>query len=145
MGFVANSTSTNPAELSVDPNWPPISLTAIRGDIRIDGSVTDARLRQLVLEEMIDVIRLVKAAAGYDAARLREPVLTLHHPDVLFFSAVSNGVAAKTCEKYRNYDSTNTGNKRADEQSSMIDDYRRNKHWAIQQMVGRTHTVVDLI
>jgi hypothetical protein len=26
-----------------------------------------------------------------------------------------------------------------------IDEYRRNKHWAIQQLLGKNHTVVDLI
>ncbi len=65
--------------------------------------------------------------------------------EILYFSAVANGIAAKIYEKYRNYDATNSGNKRADEMTPSIDEYRRNKHWAIQQLLGKNHTVVDLI
>jgi DNA mismatch repair ATPase MutS len=39
--------------------FPVISLDEIRDVVRIDGAVTDVRLRQLVLEEIIDVNRLL--------------------------------------------------------------------------------------
>ena len=65
--------------------------------------------------------------------------------DFLYLSAIANGVAAKINENYRNYDSTNSGSKKAEQAELTVDDYRRNKQWAIQQLLGENHTVVELI
>lgn len=48
-------------------------------------------------------------------------------------------------EKYRNYDSSNAGGKKAEDAELTVDDYRRNKQWAILQLLGENHTVVELI
>ena len=63
----------------------------------------------------------------------------------LYLSAVANGVAAKVNENYRNYDSSNSGAKKAEQAECTVDDYRRNRQWAIQQLLGENHTVVELI
>ena len=39
--------------------FPSISLDEIRSFVRIDGAVSDARLKQVTLEEIIDVNRLL--------------------------------------------------------------------------------------
>ena len=65
--------------------------------------------------------------------------------DFLYLSAVANGVAAKLNENYRNYDSSNAGAKKAEQAECTVDDYRRNKQWAIQHLLGQNHTVVELI
>ena len=65
--------------------------------------------------------------------------------EVLYFSAISNGVAAKVNENYRTYDSTNSGNKKSEHAFLTVEDYRRNKMWAIQQLKGENHSVVELI
>lgn len=149
MGFVANGNNT-PSNITVSSGtfFPSIAMDDIRKDVRIDGSVTDDRLRQILREEVIDVNRLLKNLIGTadTLAGLATSVVD-DQPDteILYFSAVANGIAAKVYEKYRNYDATNSGNKRADEMTPSIDEYRRNKHWAIQQLLGKNHTVVDLI
>ncbi|MDM1022062.1 head completion/stabilization protein [Acinetobacter sp. VNK23] len=149
MSFVANGITT-PSNITITSGtfFPTISLDDIRNDARIDGSVTDSRLRQIVLEEVIDVNRLLSrlVMTADTLAELAKSVVD-DKPDtvVLYFSAVANGVAAKTYEKYRNYDATNSGHKRADELTPSIDEYRRNKHWAIQQLLGENHTIVELI
>ena len=48
-------------------------------------------------------------------------------------------------ENYRNYDSSNSGAKKAEEAEYTVDDYRRNKQWAILQLLGENHSVVELI
>ncbi|HEM7785412.1 TPA: head completion/stabilization protein [Acinetobacter baumannii] len=149
MGFVANG-NTSPSNINITSGtfFPVISLDDIRDFVRIDGAVTDARLRQLILEEIIDTNRLL-ASLVMKADTLVDLATSIidGKPDteVLYFSAVSNGVAAKVNENYRNYDSTNSGNKKAEHAFLTVDDYRRNKMWAIQQLKGENHSVVELI
>ena len=149
MSFVANG-NTTPSNIRISNGefFPVISLDDIRDFVRIDGAVTDVRLRQLVLEEIIDVNRLL-ASLVMKADTLVDLATSIidGKPDteVLYFSAVSNGVAAKVNENYRNYDSTNSGNKKAEHAFLTVEDFRRNKMWAIQQLKGENHSVVELI
>lgn len=149
MGFVANGNNT-PSQINIksDPFYPSISLDHIREIVRIDGSVTNARLQQAIIEEVIDVNRLLKILK--DKATVLSDLSTTEindqpETDYLYLSAVANGVAAKVNENYRNYDSSNSGAKKAEEAESTVDDYRRNKQWAILQLLGENHTVVELI
>lgn len=149
MGFVANGNNT-PSQVIIksDPFYPDIALDHIREIVRIDGAVTDARLQQAIIEEVIDVNRLLKALKN-QAAQLSDlstsEINDQPETDFLYLSAVANGVAAKINENYRNYDSSNSGAKKAEQAELTVDDYRRNKQWAIQQLLGENHTVVELI
>lgn len=149
MGFVANG-NTTPSQIIIksDSFYPSIDLDHIRKIVRIDGAVTNDRIKQVIIEEVIDVNRLlislqtqVKKLSDLSKTMIDD----LPDTDYLYLSAVANGVAAKINENYRNYDSSNTGVKKAEQAECTIDDYRRNKHWAIQQLKGENHTVVELI
>lgn len=149
MSFVANGNNT-PSNIHISNGtfFPTISLDEIRDFVRIDGSVTDVRLRQLIVEEMIDVNRLL-AGLVIKAQTLAELAINTiddkAETEVLYFSAVSNGVAAKLVEKYAGYDATNSGVKKTEVMECSVDDYRRNKQWAVQQLKGENHSVVELI
>lgn len=149
MGFVANGALT-PSNIIISSGafFPDISLDEIRSVVRIDGSVTDVRLRQVIREEIIDVNRLL-ASLVIKAEKLADLAVNQidGKPDteVLYLSAVSNGVAAKVNENYRNYDSTNSGVKKSEVTECSVEDYRRNKQWAIQQLKGENHSIVELI
>ncbi|MBF7690836.1 head completion/stabilization protein [Acinetobacter pollinis] len=149
MGFVANGNPTPQHEkISTNAFFPDVSINDIRDIVKIDGSVTDARLKQAIFEEIIDVNRLLVSLIQPDTNLIqlsKNKVNEKTDTEILYFSAVSNGVAAKVCEKYRGYDSTNTGNKRADDLTLTIDEYRRNKHWAIQQLLKQNQTTIELI
>lgn len=149
MGFVANG-NTTPSQIIIksDSFYPSIDLDHIRKIVRIDGAVTNDRIKQVIIEEVIDVNRLlislqtqVKKLSDLSKTMIDD----LPDTDYLYLSAVANGVAAKINENYRNYDSSNTGVKKAEQAECTVDDYRRNKHWAIQQLKGENHTVVELI
>ena len=149
MGFVANGNNT-PSQINIksDPFYPSIALDQIREIVRIDGAVTTLRLQQAIIEEVIDVNRLLKVLK--DKATVLSDLSTTEindkpETDYLYLSAVANGVAAKINENYRNYDSSNSGAKKAEEAEYTVDDYRRNKQWAILQLLGENHTVVELI
>jgi len=149
MGFVANGNST-PSQIVIksDSFYPHVNLDHIREIVRIDGAVTNARLQQAIIEEVIDVNRLLKSLKD-KAAQLSDlstsEINDQPETDYLYLAAVANGVAAKVNENYRNYDSTNAGGKKAEDTELTVDDYRRNKQWAILQLLGENHTVVELI
>ncbi|MCO8066819.1 head completion/stabilization protein [Acinetobacter schindleri] len=149
MGFVANGNST-PSQIVIksDSFYPDVDLDHIREIVRIDGAVTNARLQQAIIEEVIDVNRLLKSLKD-KAAQLSDlstsEINDQPETDYLYLSAVANGVAAKVNENYRNYDSSNAGGKKAEDAELTVDDYRRNKQWAILQLLGENHTVVELI
>lgn len=149
MGFVANGNPTPQHEkISTNAFFPDVSINDIRDIVKIDGSVTDARLKQAIFEEILDVNRLLVSLVQPDTNLTqlsKNKVNEKTDTEILYFSAISNGVAAKVCEKYRGYDSTNTGNKRADDLTLTIDEYRRNKHWAIQQLLKQNQTTIELI
>lgn len=149
MGFVANGNNT-PSQINIksDPFYPSIALDHIREIVRIDGAITTLRLQQAIIEEVIDVNRLLKVLKG--KATVLSDLSTTEindkpETDYLYLSAVANGVAAKINENYRNYDSSNSGAKKAEEAEYTVDDYRRNKQWAILQLLGENHSVVELI
>ena len=149
MGFVANGNNT-PSHIQIksDPFYPAIDLDHIREIVRIDGAVTNERLKQTIIEEVIDLNRLLKslkekASALSDLAETQ--INDQPATNFLYLSAVANGVAAKVNENYRNYDSSNSGGKKAEQAECTVDDYRRNRQWAIQQLLGENHTVVELI
>ena len=149
MGFVANGNYT-PSEVIIesDPFYPSIALDQIREIVRLDGVVTNARLKQAIIEEVLDINRLLislqtKVIQLSDLSKTK--IDGLPDTDYLYLSAVANGVAAKINENYRTYDSSSSGAKRAGQAESTVDDYRRNRQWAIQQLLGQNHTVVELI
>lgn len=149
MGFVANGNNTpSQIEIKSDPFYPSVALDRIREIVRIDGAVTNERLKQTIIEEVIDINRLLirlkdQASKLSDLSKLQ--VNDLPETDYLYLSAIANGVAAKVNENYRNYDSSDSGVKKSKEAECTVDDYRRNKQWAIQQLLGENHTVVELI
>ncbi|MGQ0883248.1 head completion/stabilization protein [Acinetobacter baumannii] len=149
MGFVANG-NTTPSQIIIksDAFYPSVDLDHIREIVRIDGAVTNQRLQQVIIEEVIDLNRLLKslkekATVLSDLAETQ--INDQPATDFLYLSAVANGVAAKVNENYRNYDSSNSGAKKAVQAEHTVDDYRRNRQWAIQQLLGENHTVVELI
>lgn len=149
MGFVANGNNT-PSQIQIksDPFYPIILLDHIREIVRIDGAVTNERLKQAIIEEVLDINRLLvslKAKASILSELSTVQINDQPDTDFLYLSAVANGVAAKVNENYRNYDSSNSGAKRADQAECTVDDYRRNKQWAIQHLLGENHSVVELI
>ena len=149
MGFVANG-NTTPSQIIIesDPFYPAIDLDHIREIVRIDGAVTNERLQQAIIEEVLDTNRLLvslKAKAGALSELSTTQINDQPDTDFLYLSAVANGVAAKLNENYRNYDSSNAGAKKAEQAECTVDDYRRNKQWAIQHLLGQNHTVVELI
>ena len=151
-GFVASG-STPSGHINTDPFWPSIDLDALRATLRVDASVTPARLETACITAAINLNRelkdwrVIQQATGYSelAQVPTEQVQDVSALVHLYRRAIEAGTGAEVCERYRSYDSTNTGNKNADDLTPNIDDYRRDLRWAVRDFLGINRTTVELI
>ena len=150
--FVASGTVAS-GHINTDPFWPSIDLDNLRATLRIDASVTPARLETAVIAAAINLNRelsdwrAVQQAAGYATLadvpgdRIKDVSVKAH----LYRRAIEAGTGAEVCERHRDYSATNTGSDKADALTPNIDDYRRDLRWAVRDFLGRTRTTVELI
>lgn len=150
--FVASGTVAS-GHINTDPFWPSIDLDSLRATLRIDASVTPARLETAVISAAINLNRelsdwrAAQQAAGYatlDAVpgdRIQDVSVKAH----LYRRAIEAGTGAEVCERFRDYSATNTGNNKAEEVAPTIDDYRRDLRWAVRDFLEKSRTTVELI
>ncbi|MBY8945181.1 head completion/stabilization protein [Pseudomonas sp. SH10-3B] len=150
--FVASGTVES-GHINTDPFWPSIDLDGLRASLRIDASVTPARLETAVIAAAINLNnelsewRIRQQATGYATLadvpgdRIKGVSVKVH----LYRRAIEAGTGAEVCERYRDYSATNTGSDKAEAITPNIDDYRRDLRWAVRDFLGRTRTTVELI
>ena len=63
----------------------------------------------------------------------------------LYLRAVYATTKANLIERYRDYDATGDGHKSADKLELSADDLYRDARFAIRDIIGETHTTVELI
>lgn len=153
-GFIANA-PTSPAEGEIDssPFWPAISLPDLRETVRLDGTVTTARLKHAVIDAITSVNRDL---ADWRRAREAEGVATLAAVpgEVIngesahlhsYRRAVYAMTRANLLERYTDYSATGDGVKGADAKIISSDDLYRDARFAIRDILGTTHITVALI
>lgn len=153
-GFIANA-PTSPAEGEIDssPFWPAISLPDLRDTVRLDGTVTTARLKHAVIDAITSVNRDL---ADWRRAREAEGVATLAAvpAEVIngesahlhsYRRAVYAMTRANLLERYADYSATGDGVKGADAKIISSDDLYRDARFAIRDILGTTHNTVELI
>lgn len=151
-GFIATAPSTA-SGLANDGWWPDVSVQAVRDELRLDGTVTEARLEAALLAAVMTVN---DELAAWRAAREAEGHATLADVPAqqiggmsrlvrLYLRATACCAAADIAEQYRSFDATSAGNQRADALTPSIDELRRNQRWAIRDLLGAGRVTVDLI
>jgi hypothetical protein len=151
--FVANGATPAPATLHNGDFWPGIELDDLRASLRIDASVTDARLEVAAVAAMLSVNqelkawRLAQQAAGHAtlAAVPGESVHGQSQYQHLYRRAVFSATGAEVCERYRSYDTTGAGDRKAEDLQFNVDDYRRDQRWAVRDILGHARTTVVLL
>ncbi|WP_061943031.1 head completion/stabilization protein [Collimonas pratensis] len=133
-----------------------IQLSQMRDAERLDGTVTEVRLRQAVVAAILHVNnelrdwKLEQIAAGYTslaavpADRVDRESVNISH----YRRAVYCWAKADLTERYRDFDSTASSlndKKTMDVLDDAPSDQRRNAHWAITNIIGRSHMTVELI
>ena len=151
-GFIATGTAEQ-FTLTNDGFWPDIDADQLRASLRLDGTVSKDRLEQAAVNAMLSVNReLANLQAEYQAegyAKLAD-VPAAHLMGVsglihLYRRAVYCTAGAELAERYRSFDATAAGNQRADDLTPSIDEYRRDARYAIRDLLGITHSTVELI
>lgn len=133
--------------------WPDILPDRAREQLRLDGTITDARLRAALIEAVASVNaeladwRRERQAAGVatlaetDPEQIDGQSVAVHR----WYRAVHCLAAALLAERYRGFDSSGKGDKRADAADLSADDLRRDGRWAIADLLRQWRTVVALI
>ena len=152
-GFVAGGETPPANHINTDSFWPSIDLDQMREALRIDASVTPPRLETAVIAAAISVNRellkwrYAQEAAGYatladvPAGTIKDVSELVH----LYARAIQAATGAEVCERYRSYDSTGTGDRKAEALQFNIDEYRRDQRWAIRDLLDVPRMTVELI
>lgn len=153
-GFIANAqTAPDEGQVTSDPFWPAISLADLRDTVRLDGTVTTARLKHAVIDAITSVNRDL---ADWRRAREAEGVATLAavpgeviNGESAYLHSYRRAVYAMTranlLERYTDYSATGDGVKGADAKIISSDDLYRDARFAIRDILGTTHITVALI
>lgn len=151
-GFVASGNATG-GHINTDPFWPSIDLDDVRGTLRLDASVSVMRLETATIAAAININRelfkwrAAKQQSGY--ATLAEvpadKVNDVSEYTHLYLRAIYAATGAEICERYRSYDTTNSGTQSADELTPSIDELRRDQRWAVRDFLSVSRTTVELI
>ena len=153
-GFIATApTAPDEGEITNSPFWPAISLPDLRETVRLDGTVTTARLTHAVIDAITSVNRdladwsIARQAEG-NATLAAVPSEVINGGSVHLHSyrrAVYAMTRANLLERYTDYSATGDGVKGADAKIISSDDLLRDARFAIRDILGTTHNTVELI
>ena len=153
-GFIATApVAQDEGPITSSPFWPAISLADLRDTVRLDGTVTTARLTHAVIDAVTSVNRDL---ATWRTARQDEGITALADVPAEIINAESvhlhsyrRAVYAMTranlLERYTDYSATGDGVKGADAKVVSSDDLYRDARFAIRDIIGTTHITVELI
>ncbi|MCA8865621.1 MULTISPECIES: head completion/stabilization protein [unclassified Halomonas] len=132
--------------------WPDIDPNDFREEERVSG-ITPPRIRQSLRAAVADVNRQLAnyQHAHQQAGRMAcdaippEPWQSPGDIQLLYLRAVYAQAQADLLERYRDASATGKGDERGEAKDLAADDYRADARWAIAELVGRSHTTVELI
>jgi hypothetical protein len=136
-----------------DGFFPDIDVDTAMEAMRQDGTVTAERLRGALVEAALSVNkdlavwRAEQQAADYatleavPVAQIDGKSAHLHR----YLRAVYCEARAGLIERYRDYDATAAGDRKAEALMQAVEDLRRDARWATSDIVGRPRSTVELI
>ncbi|MCK7159553.1 head completion/stabilization protein [Enterobacter bugandensis] len=154
MKFVAPEPAPEQAEVIKNtPFWPDVSLSEFRSVMRTDGTVTQPRLKQVLLTAISEVnaelfdFRNRQRMLGWQAlAEVPSDVLDGKSERIQHYhNAIYCWARAVLNERYQDYDATASGVKRGEELAEASSDLWRDARWAISRVQDAPHCTVELI
>ncbi|MBD9653588.1 head completion/stabilization protein [Pseudomonas sp. PDM12] len=152
-GFIAGGNTTTAHPISNADFWPKLDGQQLRAAMRIDSSVTDDRLEAATVNAMIEANRELSAyraarkAEGYHsltavpAEQISDESELLH----LYRRIVYCRALAELIERYRSYDTTNSGEQKVTEEQTSPDQLRRDARFALRNILGVSQNTVELL
>lgn len=131
--------------------WPVIDLDELRRDMRIDTTITPDRLFDTAvnsvayvndqLKDIIAIVPLAQHISQTDPRRINgEPLANIRYR-----RAVYSYTKALLLEIYNDYDSTGKTAARSDAKQETAEDYRREGHHAIAELLKKPRIDCELI
>lgn len=133
--------------------WPDVEPKTLRKLMRLENTVTPERLRHAALTAISEVnaelfeYRKTQWDAGFTtlaevpAEQIDGQSEKLHH----YLRAVSTITTATLYERYRGYDASAKGDRKADALDSTIDELWRDARWSISQLQDKPHCIIGHI
>lgn len=148
----------NPSPADAEPIvnngfWPDVDPDDFRLEHRIDTTITAPRVATALRVAMASINRQLadwqadQVEAGH-ATVADVPLATWQiagHHGLLYVRAVYAEAHAQLLERYREVSATQDGDERGEAKADAADDYRRDARYAVAELVGRSHTMVELI
>jgi hypothetical protein len=121
--------------------------------MRQDGTATAERLRAALVDAVLSVNddlrswQAMQQAAGHMTLEAVPTGQIDGKPSHLhrYLRAVCCEARAGLIERYRDYDATAAGDRKAEALMQAVEDLRRDARWAISDIVGRSRSTVALI
>jgi hypothetical protein len=147
------ASQTPEAPVVIGSFWTDIDPGYIRETQRIDNTITAPRLRATLIEAAAVVIaalaewKTTQITAGFTslpsvpADEIDGISINVHR----YNRAIGCLAKALLLERYRDFDSTAKGDKKADQLTDPIEDCRRDSLHAIADIVGRPRLTIELI
>lgn len=152
--FVANEKLGLQPAIENGEFWPEIHPNKFAESMRLDGTTTPGRQREALVAAMVNVNRELmpwrvnQQSLGY--ARLADvpfddPV-DGESPKVHNYRRAVYCIAkANVTERYRDFDATAKGDRRAAQLETEITDLWRDARWAMRELQGLNHNTVALV
>lgn len=135
------------------PFWPNIEPSQIRLMQRIDNTITPIRLRHTLIEAIsttngalrewrqVQIDQGITKLVDIPAEQIDSVSILAHR----YIRAIGCLTKALLLERYRDFDSTGKGDKKAEVLADPIDDLRRDHHHALADITGKSRSTVELI
>lgn len=154
--MIVTAPTAQPVEpvIALGPFWPDISPQVIRGEQRIDNTITPERLRAALTEAALTTLgaladwKAEQIAAGYltlDTVPTADAIDSKSQNHHRFQRAIGTLAKALILERTRDFDATGKGERKAEFLTDPIDDLRRDHLHAVSDIIGRPRTTVELI
>ncbi len=131
--------------------FPDLMVDDFRAAMRVDTTIPTERVKLSLMDAALKVNKdLAPLTEKYpDIENMEDlPAAAIDGKSVLlhqYFSAVYNEAKASLNEKYRDFDSTNSGHSQADKLELGIDDYRQNLREIVRSILGKPRARISLL
>lgn len=153
MSFIAAAQQDESSIVKNTPFWPDINTSILRSSMRLDGTVTETRLVDAVINAVIQInsdlnnwrLELVESGVNcldeVDSEQINDESIYKQ----LYLRAVYCTTKANVLERYIDFDSTAKGGQSDDLTANAVIDLRRDARFAIRDILGNSHVTVELI
>lgn len=154
MQGVQQRVETYPPEddiITNEPFFPSLSIVTVRNELRIDGTVTTARLKDALIEAMASInaeLKPLKTAYPEATALNQTDAQAINGENIAEYRykrAVKSLALANLYERYASYDTTNDGERKTEMLQDSINQLRRDARFAVSDLLATHRINVELI